>query len=96
MAGTQNHFEFSGAIVKGSKRHVSLCLEVGVASQARTVAEAKKMLAHALTLYLQTCFENGIPYFRPIPNQNDPQLHPSKDLVEIFELKGDFEVHTLA
>jgi len=34
--------------------------------------EAKKMLAEAVSLYLETCFENNQPYFCPVPEQEDP------------------------
>jgi len=42
------------------------------------------MLAEAVTLYLETCFENGIPYLRPVPPEEDPRHHPVENLLEIF------------
>lgn len=96
MTNSRNHFEFTGAIFKEGRHFVSLCLDVDVASQGRTVREAKKMLAEAVTLYLEGCFESNIPYLRPVPREEDPRLNPSEDFVEIFPLKVDFKVHTFA
>ncbi len=96
MGENHNHFEFTGAIFKEGKYLVSLCLDLDVASQGRTVRQAKKMLAEAVTLYLETCFENGIPYLRPIPKEEDPRIRPAENLLEIFPLKVDFKVHAFA
>jgi predicted RNase H-like HicB family nuclease len=93
MAETQNHFEFTGALYQEGKLWVAVCLEVDVASQGRTAREARKMLAEAVTLYLETCFEDGIPFLRPVPREDDPRFHPPKNLLEIFPLKVDFKVH---
>jgi len=93
MSETQNHFEFTGALYQEGKQFVGLCLDVDIASQGRTAREARKMLAEAVTLYLETCFEDGIPFLRPVPKADDPRLHPSKNLLEVFPLKVDFKVH---
>jgi len=95
MKSGSNHFEFTGAIFKEGKWFVSLCLELDVASQGRTVREAKRMLGEAVTLYLETCFESNSPYLRPVPPQDDPRRNPPESLVEIFPLKADFQVHAL-
>ncbi len=91
-----NRFDFTGAIFKEGRRFVSLCLEVDVASEGATVREAKKMLAEAVKLYLETCFENGIPHLRPVPSEEDPRLHPPENLIEIFPLRVEFRVHAIA
>ncbi len=96
MTKDQNYFEFTGAIFKEGRHFVSLCLDLDVASQGRTVREAKKMLAEAVALYLETCFENNIPYVRPVPKEADPRLCPSHDFVDTFPLKVDFRVHAVA
>ena len=96
MRSGPNHFEFTGAVFKEGKWFVSLCLEVDVASQGRSIREAKKMLAEAVALYLETCFESNAPYLRPVPREEDPRLNPPDNLVEIFPLKVDFKVHALA
>ncbi len=96
MSEAQNQFEFTGAIQKDGRRYSALCLDVDVASQGRSPSEVKKMLAEAVTLYLETCFENGIPYLRPAPPEEDPRQHPIENVVEIFPLRVNFKVHTLA
>jgi predicted RNase H-like HicB family nuclease len=96
MANDQNHFEFTGLIFKDGNSFVSLCLEVDVASQGRTVREAKKMLAEAVTLYLETCLENGIPHLRPVPSEDDPRVSQPESVVEHFPLKVGFKVHAFA
>ena len=94
MPETQNHFEFTGALYQGGNQVLAVCLDVDVASQGLTVREARKMLAEAVTLYLDTCFEDGIPYLRPVPKPDARRLHPPKNLEEVFPLKVDFKVHT--
>lgn len=92
----RNHFEFTGAIFKEGRWYVSLCLDLDIASQGRTPREARKMLAEAVTLYMETCFENNLPYMRPVPAEEDPRQHPTKGLVELFPTKVDFHVHASA
>jgi len=92
MRSGPNRFEFTGAVFRERKVFVSLCLDLDVASQGRSIREAKKMLAEAVSLYLEACFESNIPYLRPVPKEEDPRVHPSDDLLEIFPLKVDFEV----
>jgi predicted RNase H-like HicB family nuclease len=96
MKDERNQFEFTGAILKEGKWYVSLCLELDVASQGRTIREAKKMLAEAVELYLQTCFENNLPYMRPVPPEEDPRRSPDDNILETFPLKVDFQVHAVA
>ena len=96
MAKDQNHFEFRGVVFRDGKHWVSLCLELDVASQGRTLIEAKKMLAEAVTLYLETCFENGVPYLRPVPRDEDPRVSQPESVLESFPLKVDFKVHAFA
>ncbi len=96
MTKQQNHFEFTAAIFEEGKWFVSLCLDLDVASQGRTVGEAKKMLAEAVALYLETCFESNLPYVRPVPREEDPRIQPSENFVEMFPLKVDFKVHAVA
>src|SRR3972149_6336021 len=92
----RNHFEFTGAIIKEGKWYVSLCLDLDVASQGRSIPAAKKMLAEAVTLHLETCFESNLPYLRPVPKEEDPRFTTVKGLIETFPLKVDFNVHAVA
>ena len=96
MTNKTNGFEFTGAIFKEGRQHVALCLELDVASQGATVREAKKMLAEAVMLYLEGCFESNLPYLRPVPREEDPRFNPSADFVCTFPLKVEFEVHAVA
>ena len=96
MSEPQNQFEFTGAVLRDGRLYSSLCLDLDVASQGKTPREAKKMLAEAVTLYMETCFENGIPYLRPIPATEDPRQHAVESLVEVFPLRVSFKVHTFA
>ncbi len=96
MANDQNHFEFIGLVFREGKHYVSLCLEVNVASQGRSVREAKKMLAEAVALYLETCFENGLPYLRQVLREDDPRVTHPESVLECFPLKVDFRVHAFA
>lgn len=96
MSEAQNQFDFTCAVLRDGKLYSSLCLDLDVASQGKTRREAKKMLAEAVTLYLETCFEDGIPYLRPVPTTEDPRHQAVENLVEIFPLLVNFKVHTLA
>lgn len=97
MAGPKEHnFEFTSAVMKEGNQFVSLCLDLDVASQGSTVREAKKMLAEAVTLYLEGCFDSNIPYLRPVPREEDPRFNPTPGLVSIFPLKVEFKVHAFA
>ena len=88
--------DFTGAIFKEGERFVSLCLEVDVASQGRTIRESKKMLAEAVALYLETCIESNLPHLRPVPKEEDPRFNPRDDLVETFNFRVSFRVHAMA
>lgn len=96
MKNQQSQFEFTAAIFKEGKQFVSLCLDVDVASTGRTPREARKMLAEAVSLYLEACIDNNLPYLRPIPRDEDPRLNPPPNLVEIVPLKVTFTVNAVA
>ncbi|MCH7979129.1 MAG: hypothetical protein IH935_09160 [Acidobacteria bacterium] len=98
MKTAHNHkqFKFTAALFRERRQFVSLCLDVDVASQGRTVQEAKKKLAEAVSLYLEGCFESNVPYLRPVPREEDPRFSPSDDFVEIFPLKVSFQVRAVA
>jgi predicted RNase H-like HicB family nuclease len=95
MRNQENRFEFTGAIFREGRWFVSLCLDLDVASQGRSVREAKKMLATAVSLYLESCFESNSPYLRPVPPSEDPRKNPPENLVEIFPLKVAMRVHAV-
>ena len=96
MNNNQTDFQFTAALFREGQRFVSLCLDVDVASEGRTIREAKKKLAEAVTLYLEGCFESNIPYLRPVPRTEDPRFEPSADFIGTFPLKIDFQVRAVA
>ena len=93
---SQPRLEFTGVIFKEGRWYVSLCLELDVASQGRTIREAKKMLAEAVTLHMETCFASNLPYLRPVPKEEDPRFTTVKGLIETFPVKVDFNVLAVA
>ena len=86
MKSSATQFEFTGAVFKEGRWFVSLCLDVDVASQGKTIREAKEMLAEAVSLYLEVCLESNLPYLRPVPREEDPRFQVREDLVETFPL----------
>jgi predicted RNase H-like HicB family nuclease len=82
MKNSQNQFEFPSVTFREGRWFVSLCLELDVASQGRIPREAKKMLAEAVNLYLETCFEDGVPYLRPCQKEKDPRLQEPGNLMD--------------
>ena len=92
----EHEFEFTSAVLKDGKQFISLCLDLDVASQGTSLEEAKEMLAEAVTLYLEGCFESNTPYLRPVPREEDPRFNPTPGLVSIFPLKVEFKVHAFA
>ena len=83
---------FTGVIVKEDKGYSSVCLEVDVASQGSTISEAKKNLLEAVTLYIETAFENNLPIIRYIPKNENPLNTRPDDIKEIFNIKIDLKV----
>ena len=77
---------------KGSSRFA--WISSGLAG--RTAREAKKMFAEAVALYLETCFENNLPYVRPVPGEEEPRLRPLDNFLELFPLKVNFKVRSIA
>ena len=96
MSDDQNRFDFTGALFKEGKWFVSLCLDVDVASQGRTAREARRMLAEAVALYLEGCFESNVPYLRPVPKNEDPRFNQPVNFVGYFPLRITFKVRAVA
>ncbi len=89
-------FNFTGIVITEEQGFSSLCLELDVASQGDTVEEAKAMLLEAVTLYLEGTFEDGLPYMRPVPPDDDPRRTMSQQIVETFNLRVNVAVHAYA
>ena len=80
-------FVFTGIIWKEEKEFSALCPELDAASQGKTSAEARKNLLEAATFHLEGCFEDGLPYMRPVPSEEDPRNSLPANILEIFKFK---------
>lgn len=87
-----NTLTFTGLVVREGNGFYSLCPELDVASQGDTVAQAKKMLREAVSIYLESCFESNLPYLRPTPGDDDPRQSEPDSVVATFRLKVDLAV----
>ena len=89
-------FVFTGIIWKEGHEYSALCPELDVTSQGKTSAEARKNLLEAAALHLEGSFEDGLPYLRPVPSEEDPRNSlPAKSL-EVFKFKVDVAVKAYA
>jgi len=89
-------FVFTGIIWKEDSEYSALCPELDVASQGKTSAEARKNLLEAASLHLEGSFEDGLPYLRPIPSEEDPRNSLPHETLEIFKFKVDVAVKAYA
>lgn len=89
-------FVFTGIIWKEGKEFSAVCPELDVASQGRTAAEVRQNLLEAATLHIEGTFEDGLPYLRPVPPNEDPRnLFPHKKL-DVFPFKVEVAVKASA
>ncbi len=59
-------------IERGEQAYSAVCLELGVASQGASLDEARKNILEAITLYLETCQEQGMTVeqmWHPVPEE---------------------------
>lgn len=54
-------YTFTTTVHKEGRWYVALCVELGVASQGKTAAEAKKNLKEAVELYLEDIPARDVP-----------------------------------
>jgi len=54
-------YTFTTSIQKEGKWYVAYCVELGVASQGKTIAEAKKNIKEAVELYLEDTPTQELP-----------------------------------
>ncbi len=87
-----NGMTFTGLVVREGNEFYSLCPELDVASQGKTVAKAKAMLREAVSGYLKSCIESNLPYLRPTPPSDDPRRADPDSIVSTFRLKVDLAV----
>jgi len=79
--------KFKAVVLRENHGYSSLCLDLDVASQGNTRAQAKRMLREAVVLYLETAIGSNLPYLRPIPPSENPLLTSPANVLETFDLK---------
>jgi len=94
MENEQSKLIFTNVIVKEKNGLSALCLDVDVASEGETIAEAKENLREAVSLYVESAIESNLPIIRPVPANDNPIYTRSKDVKEIFKISLDVSVHT--
>lgn len=86
-------FTFTGVIIREDQGFSSLCLELDVASLGDTLDEAKNMLLEAATLHIEGAIEDGLPFLRPVPVDDDPRYMMPQHIVEIFRFDSPPGAH---
>ncbi len=61
------NYAFTTVITKEDKWYVAECIELGVASQGKTIEKAQDNLREAVELYLEDQPKNRRPHFRREP-----------------------------
>ena len=89
-------FVFTGILWKENEEFSALCPELDVVSQGNTSDEARKNLLEAAALHLEGSFEDGLPYLRPVPSEDDPRNSLPPDTLDIFKFKVDVSVKAYA
>ena len=89
-------FVFTGVLWKEENEFSALCPELDVATQGKTVIEARDGLLEAAALHLEGSFENGLPYLRPVPPSEDPRNSLPAESLEVFKFKVDVAVKAYA
>lgn len=59
-------YKFTTSIHKEGKWYVAYCIELGVASQGKNLAEAKKNIKEAVELYLEDIPARDLPRKAPL------------------------------
>lgn len=91
-----NTFRFSAYLIKEKDIFVAICADVDIASEGENKSQAKKNLAQAVALYIETAIESNLPVVRPIPNdQNINILYPDR-VLERFPLFIDCTIEAYA
>ena len=89
-------FVFTGILWKENEEFSALCPELDVVSQGKTSDEARKNLLEAAALHIEGSFEDGLPYLRPVPSEDDPRNSLPSGSLEIFKFKVDVAVKAYA
>ncbi|MBI4729992.1 MAG: type II toxin-antitoxin system HicB family antitoxin [Acidobacteria bacterium] len=89
-------FVFTGVVVEEAGGYTALCPELDVASEGTTIEQAKMMLLEAATLHMEGCFEDGLPYLRPVPRADDPREASPEGVAEVFRFTVDVDIRAHA
>ncbi|MFZ5921985.1 MAG: type II toxin-antitoxin system HicB family antitoxin [Chloroflexota bacterium] len=89
-------FVFTGIVWKEGGEFSALCPELDVASQGKTINEARDNLLEAAALHLEGSFEDGLPYMRPVPPSEDPRNSLPAETLKIFKFKVDVAIKAYA
>jgi len=89
-------FVFTGILWKENEEFSALCPELDVVSQGKTSDEARKNLLEAAALHIEGSFEDGLPYLRPVPSEDDPRNSLPPESLDIFKFKVDVAVKAYA
>jgi len=92
----KSKFVFTGVLLKENSGVSAICPDVDVATEGETKTEAKENLIEAVSLYIESAFENNIPILRPIPLEENPLVTDKGNVLEKFNIKIDFKVKTYA
>ncbi len=87
---------FTGLVIRDGDGYSALCPELDVATQGASAQEARALLLEAATLHLEGAIEEGLPYLRPIPREEDPRLTTPERVEEEFRFKMDVVVRAYA
>jgi predicted RNase H-like HicB family nuclease len=81
-------FFLTGVIVKEADDvYVAVCLELDVATQGRTVTEAKRKLLEAVTLDLEGAIATHASFWHPVPPDDNPLLTCPEKVVANFPIR---------
>jgi hypothetical protein len=93
MENEQSQLVFTSVIVKEKNSLSALCLDVDVASEGETIAEAKENLREAVSLYVESAIESNLPIIRPVSTSDNPLHTRSNDVKEVFKISIDVQVN---
>ena len=81
-------------VIKEDGGFSALCLDTDVASEGKSLEEAKANLREAVELYIESAVENNLPVVRPVPKEDNPLFTRASDIVEDFVLNVSLQVTT--
>jgi len=90
-------FSLTGVIVKEADDvYVAVCLELDVATQGRTMKEAKRKLLEAITLDLEGALATRTPLWHPVPPDDNPLLTCPEKVAATLPIKVTMQAKVLA